>query len=54
MQITSADDTDTNFCVVKILPQDTVFVKLPESEYFYNYLDFQSWKLKNSLGCQFI
>jgi len=50
MQITSADDTDTNFWRSRnIAPQDTVFVKLPESEYFYNYLDFQSWKLKNSL-----
>lgn len=50
MQVTATDNTDTNFWRSRnIAPQDIVFVKQPESKFFYNYLDFQSWKLKNSL-----
>lgn len=50
MQIPVTDDTDTNFWHSRnIAPQDTVFVKQPESRFFFSYLDFQSWKLKNSL-----
>jgi CRISPR-associated endonuclease/helicase Cas3 len=50
MQVPATDDTDTNFWRSRnIAPQDTVFVRQPESKFFYNYLDFQSWKLKNSL-----
>ncbi|WP_217651566.1 CRISPR-associated helicase Cas3' [Mariniphaga anaerophila] len=50
MQKPATDDIDTNFWKSRnIAPQDTVFVKEPESLHFYNYLDFQSWKLKYSL-----
>jgi len=50
MQRTEIDDVNANFWRSRnIAPQDTVFVKQPESKFFYNYLDFQSWKLKNSL-----
>lgn len=50
MQRPATDDTDTNFWRSRnIAPQDTVFVRKPDSNYFYNYLDFQNWKLKNSL-----
>lgn len=44
------DDTDLNFwCSRNIAPQDTVFVTMPDSIYFYNYLKYQNWKLENSL-----
>lgn len=50
MQFTATDDTDLNFWRSRnIAPQDTVFVKAPKSKCFINYLDFQTWKLKNSL-----
>lgn len=50
MQKPATDDTETNFWKSRdIAPQDTVYVNKPESLHFYNYLDFQSWKLKNSL-----
>ncbi len=49
-QITSTDDTATNFWRSRnIAPQDTVFVHEPKSKFFYNYFDFQNWKLQNSL-----
>ena len=50
MQIIRKDDFDTNFWRSRdIAPQDTVFVCKPEFKRFYNYLDFQSWKIKNSV-----
>jgi CRISPR-associated endonuclease/helicase Cas3 len=49
-QIIATDDTETNFWKSRdIGPQDTVFVTSPESVFFNNYFDFQSWKLNNSL-----
>jgi len=49
-QMTVTDDTNTNFWRSRnIAPQDMVFVTKPESNYFYNYLSFQNWKLSNSL-----
>jgi len=49
-QITATDDTDTNFWKSRnIPPQDIVFVEKPISRFFYSYLDFQDWKLQNSL-----
>jgi len=49
-QITQTDDTDTNFWRSRnIPPQDTVFAEMPESKFFYNYFDFQSWKISHSL-----
>lgn len=50
MQDSATDDTDTNFWRSRnIAPQDTVFVKEPKSKFFYNYFDFQNWKLQHSL-----
>lgn len=50
IQITATDDTNATFWKSRnIVPQDTVFVENPESRYFYNYFDFQSWKLQHSL-----
>jgi len=49
-QVTATDDTDANFWRSRnIAPQDTVFVQKPESNFFYNYFEFQNWKLQNSL-----
>jgi CRISPR-associated endonuclease/helicase Cas3 len=49
-QITATDDTDANFWKSRnIVPQDTVFVEKPISKSFYNYFNFQNWKLKHSL-----
>lgn len=49
-QITATDDTDTNFWKSRnIAPQDTVFVQKPTTKFFYNYFNFQNWKLNNSL-----
>lgn len=49
-QITATDDTDTIFWRSRnIAPQDTVFIQKPESKFFYNYFDFQNWKLQNSV-----
>ncbi|OFY49410.1 MAG: CRISPR-associated protein Cas3 [Bacteroidetes bacterium GWF2_41_31] len=49
-QVTATDDTDTNFWKSRnIAPQDTVYIQKPESKFFYNYFDFQSWKLQNSI-----
>lgn len=49
-QITATDDTDANFWKSRnIVPQDTVFVEKPISKSFYNYFNFQNWKLKYSL-----
>lgn len=50
VQKPATDDTDTNFWKSRnIAPQDTVFVEKPTSKFFYNYFDFQDWKLQNSL-----
>lgn len=49
-QITTTDDTDTNFWKSRnIAPQDTVFVEKPTSIFFYNYFGYQNWKLNTSL-----
>jgi len=49
-QVTATDDIDTNFWRSRnIAPQDTVFSQKPESQFFYNYFDFQNWKLQYSL-----
>jgi len=49
-QIPATDDNETNFWRSRnIAPQDTVFIQKPESIFFYNYFDFQSWKLQNSV-----
>ena len=49
-QITDIDDTNTNFWRSRnIESQDTVFVEKPTSLFFINYLEFQSWKIKNSI-----
>jgi CRISPR-associated endonuclease/helicase Cas3 len=50
MQVVATDDSTTNHWKSRnIAPQDTVFVKKPDHSYFCNYLEFQSWKIKNSL-----
>ena len=50
LQQMQQDDTDSNLWKSRnIPPQDTVFVKKPESPYFRNYLEFQAWKLSCSL-----
>jgi len=50
IQVTATDDTDTNSWRSRnIAPQDTIFVEKPKSKFFYNYFDFQNWKLRNSL-----
>jgi CRISPR-associated endonuclease/helicase Cas3 len=44
------DDDCTNFWKSRNMePNDTVLVEKPPTGYFRNYLDFQSWKIKNSL-----
>ena len=49
-QKTATDDTDTNFWKSRnIVPQDTVFVQKPITNFFYHYFNFQNWKLNNSL-----
>lgn len=49
-QMSRKDDTGTNFWQSRnIPPQSTVFVSAPDSKYFSNYLEYQSWKLKNSV-----
>jgi len=49
-QIPATDDTDANFWKSRnISPQDTVYIEKPLSNTFYNYFNFQNWKLKNSL-----
>jgi CRISPR-associated endonuclease/helicase Cas3 len=46
----TTDETDLNFWKSRsIVPHDTVFVEKPTSMYFNNYINFQNWKLKNSL-----
>lgn len=48
--ITSEEDLTTSFWKSRnISQQDTVFVQKPESGYFYSYLNYQNWKLNNSL-----
>lgn len=49
-QISRKDDTGVNFWKSRnILPQETVFIGMPESTYFNNYLSYQNWKIHNSL-----
>lgn len=49
-QISKLDDTETSFWKSRnIGPQDTIFVKSPEFKSFNNYLEFQSWKIENSI-----
>lgn len=49
-QQSADDDIDTNYWKSRdIGPQDTVFVAPPETSYFYNYLSYQSWKLRSSI-----
>ncbi|MDD3945259.1 MAG: CRISPR-associated helicase Cas3' [Bacteroidales bacterium] len=49
-QIPATEDTDANFWRSRnIAPQDTVYVEKPLSNTFYNYLNFQNWKINNSL-----
>jgi CRISPR-associated endonuclease/helicase Cas3 len=49
-QETNVDDADTNFWKSRnILPQDTVFVEKPPTYYFRNHLEYQSWKIRNSI-----
>jgi len=44
------DDTDTNYWKSRdIAAQDTVFVSKPETNYFNSYLNYQNWKLRNSI-----
>ena len=48
--VSATDDTDTVFWRSRnIPPQDTVFVEKPLSKFFYNYYEFQVWKLQNSV-----
>lgn len=50
MQKTAEDDIDTNqWRSRNIMPQDSVFVEKPESYYFRNYLEYQSWKLNAAI-----
>ena len=50
MQKMQQDETDSNMWKSRnIPPQDTVFTEKPESPYFKNYLEYQSWKLGCSL-----
>lgn len=49
-QISNKDDTTLNFWSSRsIPPQETVFISPPESDYFSNYLSYQSWRLENSV-----
>lgn len=49
-QKSSIDDESANFWKSRdIMPQDTIFVKKPISTNFINYLEFQSWKICNSI-----
>lgn len=49
-QISSIDDSGVNFWKSRdIMPQETVFVSIPENNYFSNYLSYQDWKLRNGL-----
>ncbi len=44
------DDTDTNYWKSRdIAAQDTVFVSKPQTNYFNSYLNYQNWKLRNSI-----
>lgn len=50
MQQSSEDDNSVNFWKSRdIMAQDTVFVNKPYSMYFTNYLEFQDWKIRNSV-----
>nr|WP_245405185.1 CRISPR-associated helicase Cas3' [Algoriphagus sp. AGSA1] len=49
-QTSNKDDSGVNFWKSRdIPPQETVFVSVPENNYFSNYLSYQDWKLKNGL-----
>jgi len=50
LQQTDVDATDTNFWKSRnIEPQCTVFVGNPPIKFFYNYFEFQNWKIQNSI-----
>lgn len=49
-QKSAEDDDSVNFWRSRdIMPQDTVFVQKPDSRFFSNYLEFQNWKIYNSV-----
>lgn len=49
-QISEIDDTGLNFWKSRNIDrQETVFVAQPNSKYFFNYLNFQEWKIENSV-----
>ncbi len=46
----ATDDTETNFWKSRnIAPQDTVYVEKPSKKYFSSYMNFQNWKIMNSV-----
>jgi CRISPR-associated endonuclease/helicase Cas3 len=49
-QTVATDDTDTVFWKSRdIVMNETVFVNRPTSTHFLNHLDFQCWKIYNSI-----
>jgi CRISPR-associated endonuclease/helicase Cas3 len=49
-QITDADATDANFWRSRnIAAQDIVFTQKPKSNIFYNYFEYQTWKIRYSI-----
>lgn len=49
-QKSAEDDNDVNFWKSRdIIPQDTVFVKRPDSTSYLSYSEFQAWKISNSV-----
>lgn len=49
-QISDKDDTGLNFWKSRNIDrQETVFVAQPSSKYFFNYLNFQEWRIENSV-----
>ncbi len=49
-QKSAKDDDSVNFWRSRdIMPQDTVFIQKPDSRLFLNYLEFQNWKIYNSV-----
>ena len=50
MNSLSVDDNDTNQWKSRdINAQDTIYTETPKSIYFRNYIEFQSWKISNSI-----
>lgn len=49
-QKSDIDDTDINYWKSRdITTQDTVFVQKPDMSYFTNFMEFQNWKIYNSI-----